>query len=194
MEYYYISAANKAEGPVSTEQLQDLLAAGTISSDTKIAPVGAQEWQPLHTVISSASAPGTPLAPPPLQPSPFAQPFPPRPAQPRAAAGTPPQFASPQQQPIYYQSAPTPDPLAIVALVLAIVSYPLFCLGIFFSVPAVVCAHISRNRIESNPELEGNGLAVASLWVGYINIGLFLLFFISGCLQGLAQAASGPPM
>ncbi len=173
MEYYYISAANKAEGPVSAEQLQELLAAGTISSATQIAPVGAQEWQPLNTVISSAPNPGTPLAPPPPQPSPFAQ-----------------TFSAPAYQPA---TTPANDPLAITSLVLAILS--ILCGGPFFSIPAIICGHIARSRARERAPSPGDGLALAGLWVGYVSLVLSILVFLVyiGIFAAAAASSSGLP-
>lgn len=170
MEYYYISTANKAEGPVSLEQLQSLLANGTISPATKIAPVGAQEWSPLSTAIPSAAAP-TPPPPP---------------------TGTPPPLAN--TFPAHTQSTPVTDPLAIVALVLSLASYALLCFGFPLSIAAVICAHISRNRSQNCIERDGNGMALAALWIGYIYIALSLLLFMGSCLQGMASAALHHPL
>jgi hypothetical protein len=68
--------------------------------------------------------------------------------------------------------------LAITSLVLALVS---FCgLGILTSIPAVICGHLALSRInQSNGQVGGRGLAMAGLIIGYIVIGLTVIFVIA---------------
>jgi hypothetical protein len=57
--------------------------------------------------------------------------------------------------------------ISITSLVLAL-------LGL--SIPAIICGHIGRSQIKKNSEtLAGEGLALAGLIIGYIQIGLFTL-------------------
>jgi len=63
------------------------------------------------------------------------------------------------------------EPLAIWSLVLGIVSLVGFIFGGFlFGIPAVICGHIGRSRIQANPALRGAGIALAGLITGYISI------------------------
>jgi hypothetical protein len=55
MEYYYTDANNTAQGPVSVEQLEALVAAGALDAATMIVGVGQQQWLPIRTVIPTAS-------------------------------------------------------------------------------------------------------------------------------------------
>ncbi len=64
--------------------------------------------------------------------------------------------------------------LAIWSLVLGILS--LTCFSIFSAVPAVICGHVARARINrSGGALEGGGLALGGIITGYISIGLSIL-------------------
>jgi Domain of unknown function (DUF4190) len=77
------------------------------------------------------------------------------------------------------QSAPTAiatrtEPLAIVSLVLAILSW-LVCL-LFASIPAIICGHLARSRIRrSNGALAGMGVALAALIIAYLEIPMGVL-------------------
>jgi len=66
--------------------------------------------------------------------------------------------------------------LAVVSMVLGILSYA-SCMMIFFSVPAVICGHISLSHIKKGAA-SGKGFAVAGLVLGYINIALFIVFMM----------------
>jgi competence protein ComGC len=64
---------------------------------------------------------------------------------------------------------------AIASLVLGILG---MILGPLCSIPAVVCGHIAKSNIKRNEEqLDGGGLALAGLVLGYIQIG-FMIFMI----------------
>src|ERR1700757_1537389 len=61
------------------------------------------------------------------------------------------------------------EPLAVVSLVLAILSW-LVCL-LLASVPAIVCGHLARSRIRrSNGALQGMNFALVGLIIAYLNI------------------------
>jgi hypothetical protein len=63
---------------------------------------------------------------------------------------------------------PKTEGLAIAALVLGLVGI-VFCFGALSGIPAIICGHIGRSRIRSaNGALEGGGLAMAGLIMGYI--------------------------
>ena len=64
--------------------------------------------------------------------------------------------------------------LAVASLVLGILG--LILIGPLGSVPAVVCGHVALTRIKKNPEgLDGDGLALAGLILGYVQIGLMVV-------------------
>ncbi|MEQ1860047.1 MAG: DUF4190 domain-containing protein [Chthoniobacteraceae bacterium] len=61
------------------------------------------------------------------------------------------------------------DGLAVTALVLGIAS--ISCLGCVAGVPAIVCGHMACSRIaESRSGVEGRGMAIAGLVMGYVSI------------------------
>jgi len=59
----------------------------------------------------------------------------------------------------------TIDSCAIASLILAILS---LLLGHLISIPAIILGHISRGRIRKHAYLNGEGLAIAGLIIGYI--------------------------
>ena len=64
---------------------------------------------------------------------------------------------------------------AVASLVLGILG---LILGPFCSIPAVVCGHVAKSKIKRNEEhLDGGGLALAGLILGYIQIS-FIVFMI----------------
>ena len=64
--------------------------------------------------------------------------------------------------------------VAVASLVMAILGFVL--LGPLGAIPAVICGHIAKSKIRDNPEtLTGEGLALAGLIMGYIQLGSLLL-------------------
>ena len=63
---------------------------------------------------------------------------------------------------------------ATASMILGILSFVV--LGILAAIPAVICGHIAKSKIKADPEnLQGDGLALAGLIMGYIQIGLSIL-------------------
>jgi hypothetical protein len=97
-----------------------------------------------------------------------------------------------QQQPQYAPSPPT-NTLAIVSLVSAILSWFLF--PIIGAVVAVITGHMARSEIRNSFGAQsGDGLAIAGLIVGYVNLAIYcisLLIFvlIFGGMIGLGGCA-----
>ncbi len=81
-----------------------------------------------------------------------------------------------------YPSARTTSTMAIVSLVFGILSWLL--LPFIGAIVAVVCGHLARSEIRRAPVdtvLEGDGMAVAGLVLGYLHLAfvvtvLFVLF------------------
>lgn len=74
-------------------------------------------------------------------------------------------------------SAPQPknSGLAVSSLILGIIGllFLLACIGPLFAIPAVICGHMAYARINrSGGALAGQGLALAGLITGYLNIAL----------------------
>lgn len=73
------------------------------------------------------------------------------------------------------------SPLAVVSLVAGILGWTL--LPVLGSIVAIVCGHLARAEIRRSPEtLEGDGLALAGLILGYLVIGLSVLLVIGAIL------------
>ncbi len=83
----------------------------------------------------------------------------------------------------------TTDGFAIASLALAILS---LIFGPLTSIPAIIAGHIARRRIRRKPGLQGLGLALTGLIVGYaitlFTVVMVVLFTIS-VLSGNAAAA-----
>jgi hypothetical protein len=69
MKYYYANAANQPAGPVTLDELQQLLARGEITPATNIIPVGETVWRPLSTLLPAGSATTTTTASSTVSPS-----------------------------------------------------------------------------------------------------------------------------
>jgi hypothetical protein len=164
----HIARSGQAMGPFSLEEINRQLAAGTLSLSDQAWYEGAAGWAPLSTVPGvSSSAPTGGLPPQPTSP-----PAPGVPAVTPPAAGVP------------VASIPTPaapnEPLAVWSLVLSLLAICGFCctpVGIM-AIGGVVCGHLALSRINANPQLQGHGLAVAGLIIGYCAIAGWLLKII----------------
>ncbi len=64
--------------------------------------------------------------------------------------------------------------VAIASMVLGILGF--LCLGPLASIPAVICGHIAMSAIKKDREgLAGDGMAIAGLIMGYIQIALMVV-------------------
>jgi hypothetical protein len=163
----HIARNGQPLGPFSLEEVNRQLAAGTISLSDQAWYEGAAGWAPLSTVpgvSSSASTGSTSPIPPPATP-----PTPSVPVVTPPAAGGPVTAVPPP-------SAPT-EQLAIWSLVLSLLAVCGFCctpVGIT-AIGGVICGHLALSRIKERPELQGHGLALAGLIIGYCAIAGWLL-------------------
>lgn len=61
-------------------------------------------------------------------------------------------------------------------------------------VAGIICGHIALSRIKSNPNLEGHGLAMAGMVIGYLAVAGWLIWiFVFGglaVLQGISESMS----
>lgn len=79
---------------------------------------------------------------------------------------------------------PTPG-TAIASLVLGILTIVSCYFGVLFVIPAIICGHIALNQIKaSGGRFQGKGLALAGLIMGYIWLGLCVLFIIGMVVFG----------
>jgi hypothetical protein len=70
---------------------------------------------------------------------------------------------------------PVTSTLAIWSLVCGCVS--LLC-GIFASIPAIILGHMGLSEIKKNPALQGRGMAIAGLVLGYIFTTIIVLYIV----------------
>ena len=79
-----------------------------------------------------------------------------------------PQPAAEMQPEVVEQQTPG---LAVTSLVLGLCSWLLCVAGPLASIPAVICGHAAKKKINASPDtLKGGGLAVGGLVAGYLNI------------------------
>ncbi|MBN1218076.1 MAG: DUF4190 domain-containing protein [Anaerolineae bacterium] len=96
------------------------------------------------------------------------------------------------QQPPYAPSPPT-NTLAIVSLVTAILSWLFF--PILGAIVAIITGHMARREIQASYGAQsGDGLAMAGLIIGYLNLVLYCVFIlifvlIFGGMIGLSGCA-----
>ncbi len=93
-----------------------------------------------------------------------------------------------QQQPVPYSRASSTSSLAVLSLVFGISTWMI--LPFVGALIAVVCGHLARGEIRRAPpgSIEGNGMALAGLLLGYAQLalsvlcGILLVMFIWGLL------------
>lgn len=89
--------------------------------------------------------------------------------------------AVPADNTVHVSTAPSQTYPRVETSVLAIISLVAGILGVFFfgSLIAVICGHLARAEIRRKAgQLEGDGLAVAGLVLGYIMLGFTLLLVL----------------
>jgi hypothetical protein len=166
----HIARDGKQLGPFSLEEINRQLAAGTLSLSDQAWYEGAAGWAALSTVPGVSAA---------------------------APAGAAP------ISPVPTSAAPTPlvpvkktEQLAVLSLIFSILGLCGFCCGFFMmgGVAGIVCGHIALSRIKSNPNLEGHGLAMAGMVIGYLAVAGWLIWiFVFGglaVLQGISESMS----
>ena len=178
MAEWFYGKDNTQHGPVSEQEIQSLMASGTIDTSTIIWREGMGDWIPLKDVPEFQGLSNT--APAPGGTSSNQTPY----TSPQTNAGRP--------QHVQYAQAPPTDGLAIAALVLGIIAV-IFCyIWALFGIPAVICGHISLKKIKnSHTPLGGKGMAIAGLVTGYIGITLQILAII-GFVAAFASASAAP--
>ena len=136
-------------------------------------PYGQNYEPPPYSQDPYASpASGAPSSGQPYQPAPYGQQ--PSSGQPYSPQG----FGQPAygQQPYPYAPVATTNTMAILALVFAFI----------FAPAAIIMGHVAKKQIRRTGE-QGEGLATAGLWLGYIFTGLSLAF----CALWLVLATAG---
>jgi Domain of unknown function (DUF4190) len=77
----------------------------------------------------------------------------------------------------------TTSGLAIISLVAGVIS---LCGGLT-SIFAIIFGHLALSKIRRNPAVEGRGLAVAGLVLGYSLLAVWVVFFAVGGLGALSE-------
>ena len=82
----------------------------------------------------------------------------------------------PQQPPQYVQVSPRgpTSGLGIASMVLGIIW--LYWIG---SILAVIFGHVALSRIRKDPSIQGRGMAIAGLVLGWIGVGVLLIVLIA---------------
>ena len=176
MQWYYSKNGTQL-GPVEEGELRAKLAAGEISTTDLVWKDGMPDWQPAAKVAELAQS-AFPTA---------------RPVIPQVPAGN-----SPYAPPVHggYAGGIGPAPtsgLAIASLICGIVG--LFICFFLPSIPAVICGHMALNQIsQSGTRVEGRGLAISGLILGYLSIVIFavMMFFIIFSAVGASHSAGVP--
>jgi hypothetical protein len=162
----------KQLGIFSLEEINQQLAAGTLNLTDLAWQEGAAGWAALSTV-PGVSATAASTAPVPPATAPLA---------PIAPAAVVPQRKT--------------EPLAVLSLIFSALGLFGFCCGLFMAggIAGIVCGHIALSRIKANPELEGHGLALTGVIIGYLGIAGWLIWILLfgglAVLQGITEGMS----
>jgi len=166
----HVARDGKELGVYSLEEVNRQLAAGTLRLTDQAWYEGAAGWAALSTVPGvSAAAPAS---------APAATPVSPAAVVPTAAV------VVPQRK---------TEQLATLSLIFSILGLCGFCCGFFLmaAIGGIVCGHVALSRIKANPELEGHGLAMAGLIIGYVAVASWLVWILLfgglAVLQGITE-------
>jgi hypothetical protein len=179
----HIARNGQALGVFSLEEINRQLAAGTMTGSDLAWYEGAAGWAPLSSVpgviLSAASPASTSHAPPTTA----------VPASPAAPVAIPPATAGPMRP--VTPVAPT-EPLAIWSFVLSLLGVLGVCCGPIPLIAGVICGHLALPKFRARPDLQGRGLAIAGLVIGYIAIAGWLIWilFLGGVavMQGIIDS------
>jgi hypothetical protein len=163
---YHVTRNGVQQGQLSLDQINGMLAAGTLSGHDLAWQDGMTEWQPLSSIPAVQARGGPPPVPGGLP----------------AASGA---YAPPQAYvapPAYVEGARTNSGMAVASLVLGILCLLLFFTHIFallLGLLAVIFGHVSRSAINrSQGRLGGGGMALTGLITGYIGSLLAIIILI----------------
>ena len=169
----HVARDGKELGVYSLEEVNRQLAAGTLRLTDRAWYEGAAGWAALSTVPGVSAAPASAPATTPISPAPVP-----------ATATTPAVFV-PQRK---------TEQLAVLSLIFSILGLCGFCCGLFLvaAIGGIVCGHLALSRIKANPELEGHGLAMAGLVIGYVAVASWLVWILLfgglAVLQGITES------
>jgi hypothetical protein len=168
----HIARDGKPVGPFSLEEVNRQLATGMLSLSDQAWYEGAAGWAPLSTVPGvSGGSPASAVS--------------------TSATVVPP--AGTVATAVTTPGAST-EPLAILSLVLSLLGMFGFCCTpvVLTGIAGVVCGHLALSRIKARPELQGHGMAVAGMIIGYVAIAGWLVWVLLfgglAIMQGILQS------
>jgi len=182
MQWYY-SKNGIQLGPVEENELRAKLASGEVSSTDLVWREGMTDWLPAARVLELATLTAVPVATPAIPPvsadgvnSPYAPPV-------SSGYGMQPQIAGQGSG-----KATASMVLGIVGLVFGICG----CYGLMISLPCCILAVIFGGQFKKdaalNPALVGElGKAKAGVIMGWIGLGVSLLFTVGAIVFGVAS-------
>ena len=164
----HVARDGKQLGPFPLEEINRQLAAGMLNLSDQAWYEGAAGWAALSTVPGvTAAAASSPAHVPP------------------AAVLVAPAALVPQRK---------TEQLAVLSLIFSVLGLFGFCCGLFLAggVAGIVCGHIALSRIKANPELEGHGLALTGVIIGYLAVAGWLIWILLfgglAVLQGISES------
>jgi len=150
----YIHRDNQQLGPFTEAEIKAQLASSAISPQDHVWWEGQQGWVPLgQSSLMETLFPMSPGSAPTV-----GSPLPGTPAVAPANA-----------------TVPQTSKLAVWALVCGCLS--LLC-GIFASIPAIILGHKGLSEIKKNPAIQGRGMAMAGMILGYIFTTLIVIYLV----------------
>jgi hypothetical protein len=151
----HVAHDGKQFGPLSVEEVKARLLSGEFKPTDLAWSEGNVDWQPLSS-FPGIMGPASQAVAPPL------------PANPPQLPTAPPPLA------------PETSGLAIASVICGVLSITI--LPCFSAIPAVICGHLARSKIDARPDLfRGQGMALAGLIMGYIGLALiFIIPFLAG--------------
>jgi hypothetical protein len=155
MATIHVNRAGANLGTFSEEDVRAGLQAGRFVSTDLGWREGMPQWQPLSQFPEFAGV--APVA---------------------ASASLPTATAAAATPVVVYPAGTTAkvEPLAIWSLVLSALG--MVCCGFILGIPGVICGHIALSKIRSQPGLEGRGLAIAGLVIGYVSIAFWFVYVV----------------
>jgi hypothetical protein len=166
----HVARDGKELGVYSLEEVNRQLAAGTLHLTDQAWYEGAAGWAALSTIPGVSATPASAAPTPPVSP---------------ATLVATPAVIAPQRK---------TEQLAVLSLIFSILGLCGFCCGFFLvaAIAGIVCGHLALSRIKANPELDGHGLAMAGLVIGYVAVASWLVWILLfgglAVLQGITES------
>ena len=146
----YVHKNNQQLGPFTEAEIKAQLASGAITLQDHVWWQGQANWLPLgQTALGTAGV---------------------------GVGSLPTMPGAPVPEGVVYGTTARTSQLAIWSLVCGCLS--LLC-SLFASVPAIILGHMGLSEIKKNPGLQGRGMAMAGMILGYVFTTLIIIYIIS---------------